>query len=349
MRPINVGLIGFGFSGRIFHAPFLKVNPRFELRRISDRTGKGEASGVYPNVLWATDWEEVINDTHIELVIIAMPNMVHYEIAAKALLAGKHVVVEKPFTVNSIEGEGLIRLSEDVKKVLSVYHNRRWDGDFTTVQRVLQSGCLGEMVEYESHYDRYQPNPNPQAWRQSSPYASGTLYDLGSHLIDQAVVLFGLPNTLNADLRTQRKGIKAIDYFDITLNYDRMRATLKSSMLAKQPRPRFLVNGTSGSYVKFGMDPQEQALLQGRSPSSPQWGEEEVSEWGRLHTSLHGLEFEGYIKTSSGNYGAYYSHLYDAIVNGVKPPVCPKEANETIKLIELVIESHKLQSLVPVT
>lgn len=348
MRPLHVGLIGFGFSGRIFHAPFLEANPLFKLQRISDRSGKGQTSGTYPHAGWTTDWEEVLLDAQIDLVIIAMPNIAHYEIAVKALQAGKHVVVEKPFTVNSIEGEKLIRLSEDVKKVISVYHNRRWDGDFITVQRLLESGCLGETVEYESHYDRFQPNPNPHSWRQSSPFASGTLYDLGSHLIDQAVLLFGMPHSLTADLRTQRTGIQAVDYFDITLHYDQMKATLKSSMLAKQPRPRFLIHGTSGSYVKFGMDPQEQALLQGFTPTSPNWGKDASSEWGRLHTTLQGLEFEGHIHTSAGNYGAFYAQLYEAIVHGAKLPVSPQEANETIKLIELAIESHRQQRSLPV-
>ena len=258
----------------------------------------------------------MLKDDSIELVIIATPNILHFELAREFLLTGKHVVVEKPFTPTSAEADELIELAGQTGKKIFVYQNRRWDGDFKTIQQVVYNGYLGEILEFEAHFDRWSPGPRRSAWRNEPLPASGVLYDLGPHLIDQALVLFGLPRAVFADIRSQREGSRVDDYFEILLYYAKLKVTLKASLLVKEPGPRFILNGTKGSFIKYGIDPQEEMLRQRLLPDSAGWGKENPQYWGILNTELHGQQFYGTIETEPGNYMGFYDNVHDVIIKG---------------------------------
>lgn len=289
----------------------------------------------------------LFEDQAIELVVVATPNNSHFELARQALLAGKHVVVDKPFTLTSEQAQELIDLARQRNKVVSVFQNRRWDGDFQTVRQLVKQEYLGRLVEYESHFDRFRNTFSPErAWREEVGPGSGVLFDLGSHLIDQAQVLFGLPRMLTADIRSQREAGKADDQFELILHYDHLKATLKAGLLVRQPGPRFALHGTEGSFVKYGVDPQEEALKRGRSPREPEWGMEPEAQWGILNTQIGGLHFQGKIETSQGCYSAYYENVYQAIRGEAELMVKPEEARNTIRLIELAVQSNAEQRTV---
>ena len=261
-------------------------------------------------------------------------------LAQQSLKANKHVVVEKPFTTTSAQAQELIDLAQRQNKVISVYHNRRWDGDFQTVRKLLEGRLLGRLVEYESHYDRFRNSPT-NAWREEEGVGSGILFDLGSHLIDQAQVLFGVPQMITADIRVQREFAKTDDSFELILHYDDLKATLKAGMLVREQSPRFILHGTEGSFVKTGFDPQEEALKQGLTPSEANWGDEPREQWGTLLTQLGGLDLEGKIKTFAGCYQSFYQNIVDVISGRGELVVKPEEARNTIRLIELATESSK--------
>ena len=270
---IGVGLIGYGMAARVFHAPVIESVPRLKLRKVVERSGD-ESRKRYPHVEVVRDADELLRDDEINLVVVATPNASHFDLARRSLLAGKHVVVEKPFTNTSAEALELIESARRQGRLLSVNHNRRWDGDFLTVREILKAGLVGRLVEYESHYDRFRDRPREGAWREEEGPGSGILFDLGSHLIDQALVLFGSPRAVTADVRRQREFARADDNFELLLDYDGLKVTLGAGMLVREPRPRFRLHGTEGSFVKHGMDPQEEALKRGLTPSAPDWGVE---------------------------------------------------------------------------
>ncbi|MCA1029759.1 oxidoreductase [Bacillus timonensis] len=338
MRKINVGLVGFGLSGKVFHAPFLHTHPFLHLHSVVERNHE-HSKEQYPYVQVVKDYQALLNNVEIELVVITVPNEYHYTMARDALLANKHVVVEKPFTVTSSEAKELDILAKKQKKVISVYHNRRWDGDFLTVQKVLKEKLLGEVVEYEVHFDRFRNYFKENAWREKDVPGSGILYDLGSHLIDQAQVLFGMPNSVYADLRTQREGGKAIDSFDLHLDYGRLKVTLKAGMLVREAGPRIQIHGTNGSFVKYGLDPQEEHLRNGMLPSNQTYGMEDENRWGIINSDIRGLHVNGRIETIQGNYLDYYQNIVESIINRQEPLVTATQAGNTIYLIEKAIES----------
>jgi scyllo-inositol 2-dehydrogenase (NADP+) len=275
--------------------------------------------------------------------VVTTPSHDHYAFVRDALMAGKHVVVEKPFTVTSEEAGQLMALAGEKGKVLSVYHNRRWDGDFLTVRELVGSKRLGRLFEAEFNWHFFHPEANPHGWRQSALPGSGTFYDLGVHLLDQALTLFGLPATIQADVRKQRERAAAVDYFDVTLGYrDGFKVRLKSSMTVKEPRPRFALYGSHGSFVKYGKDPQEEALFQGKVPGSTGWGEESAENWGRLRVTDGPLEIDGVVRTLPGDYAAYYRNIRDVIAGHEVLAVKPEEASEAIRLIELAEESSRI-------
>ncbi|KZZ85230.1 Gfo/Idh/MocA family oxidoreductase [Bacillus sp. SJS] len=333
MEKIRSGLVGYGLSGQVFHAPFLHVNPRFDLSMVMERS-KNLAKKNYPYTERVTSYEEIIEDDSIELVIITTPNKHHYEMVELALLKGKHVLVEKPFTISSSEGYKLSRLAKEQKKVLAVYHNRRWDGDFLTVRALLQQGMLGKPAAYEAHFDRFEKNVSSGAWREKDHPGSGIVYDLGSHLIDQALSLFGVPIEISADIDIQRKGGAADDAFAIRLYYPELTAVLKSGMLVREPGPRFQVHGSNGSYVKYGIDPQEERLGAGMMPDDDGIGIEEEEMWGILNTDINGLHYKGKIETLPGQYMSFYDGLYRSIREGEAAPVQAEDAADVIKIIE---------------
>jgi predicted dehydrogenase len=283
----------------------------------------------------------LLKDDEIELIVVATPNSSHFELARQSLIAGKHVVVDKPFTNTSAEAQELIDLARTQNRLITVHHNRRWDGDFLTVRKLIDGNVLGRLAEYESHFDRFRSQVRPDAWREEEGEGSGILFDLGSHLIDQAQVLFGQPRMLTADIRVQREMAKAVDNFELILDYDGLKVTLKATMLAREPGPRFLLYGTDGSFLKYGLDPQEEALKQGRTPMDAGWGEEPKDLWGRLNTQSGELHIEGLVETLPGCYQAFYQNVADAIRGRAELAVKPEEARNTIRIIELAMQSSR--------
>ena len=343
---IGVGLVGYGMASRVFHAPVIEAVPGLRLKKIVERRGE-ESRGRHAGAETVRDVDEVLRDENVELVVVATPNESHYDLAGRALLAGKHVVVEKPFANTSAEARELIAIARAQNRLVSAHQNRRWDGDFMTVRSILEGGLLGRLVESESHFDRYRNEPRPGAWREAEGPGGGILYDLGSHLIDQALVLFGLPNEVTADVRTQREFAKAVDSFDVSLGYERLKVTLKASMLAREPGPRFLLHGTEGSFVKHGVDPQEEALKLGGRPASEGWGEEPEELWGTINTQTGGLHVRGRVETLAGRYTDYYQNVADAIRGRAELIVKPEEAADTICVIELALESSASKRTLP--
>ena len=336
-NPINVGLVGFGLAGRVFHAPLIHANPNLRLSHILERRDD-EAQKRYPEAKIVRDLESLLRESSVHLIVVATPNTSHLEIAAQSLQAGKHVVVDKPFTITSADADELIAVSKKVGRVLSVFQNRRWDGDFLTVRQILDQGAIGRLAEFHSRFDRFRPGVRPEAWREQSGPGSGVLFDLGSHLIDQAVVLFGNPTGIYADLRMQRDGAVAVDNFEVQLQYPNLKVTLHAGSLVCEPSPRFLLYGTKGSYQRFGLDPQEEALKQGGIPGGPGWGEEPSAAWGTVSQCNGELSRTKY-RTLAGDYPAYYTNVFRAISGQEGLAVKPEQSRNVIRLIELAEQS----------
>lgn len=341
---INVGLASYGMSGRVFHAPVLSVVKDFVLYAICERT-TNSAQQRYPSVKLCRSFDELLSIEELSLVVVNTPDHTHYDFCKKALLAGKHVVVEKPFTLRYAHALDLLALAEKKKRILSVFQNRRWDNDFITVQQVLTEQRLGRLVEMISHFDRFRPQPT-NTWKEKGVGGTGNIYNLGSHLIDQAIVLFGMPRYVYADICKLRDQVEADDYFDVKLYYDNLMVTLKSSYLAKEAGPRFVLHGTNGSFVKYGYDPQEEALKQGKYPDEQGWGTEEEKYWGQITLVDHGKEIQEKVPTIPGNYCYYYKNIAAAIHKGEKLAVTAHDGAKVIQLIEAAIlsnrEGHKI-------
>lgn len=339
MREINVGLVGYGFSGAVFHAPIINRVQGLRLSKVVS-TNAEKVTQDNPHAAVVDNVNDLFNDPSIDLVVISSPNTTHFPFAFEALQAGKHVVIEKPFVNVVSEGEVLLHLAKEKNLLLSVYHNRRWDGDFLTVQRLIESGDLGEIHTFESHFDRFVPVVSNN-WREKDQPGSGTLFDLGSHLIDQALVLFGTPQTIFADIGTQRNSAEADDYFHLLLKYEKTRVILHSSMLMKQQGPRFQVHGTKGSFVKYGYDSQEDLLIKGVKPGDTAWGMEEPEHYGVL-TIEDRLSSERIIETETGCYECFYKGIAESIHSGQPAPVRAEEATNTIRIIEAAKQSARL-------
>lgn len=348
---IRTGIIGYGLSGRVFHAPFVDVVDGYVLTAISTANPGGIRliGGRYPSTAVVADGQAIINDPDIDLVVVTSPNTDHFRWAKEALLAGKHAMVEKPFTVSVAEADELIALSERQGKVLTVYHNRRFTSDTKTVKKLLDSGLLGEVRDYESHFDRYRPEPRPNgAWRERPLPGSGIFYDLGSHLIDQTLWFFGMPAAVTAEINSQRPWAKADDHFDVRLHYPAFTATLKSGMLCKIPGPTYLIHGTNGSFVKYGLDVQEAALDGGAIPEGKNWGREPEEIWGTIHAEYKGVKVQGKVESEHGDYRDYFINLRDAIWGKTKIAVRPEEARNVMKIIEFAFQSSKEKRTVEV-
>jgi scyllo-inositol 2-dehydrogenase (NADP+) len=347
MNPINVGLVGFGLAGQVFHAPLIHTNPHLRLTHVVQRHGN-ESERKYPQAKVIRNVDALLAEPSVDLIVVATPNTSHFEIAAMSLHAGKHVVVDKPFTITSTEADELIALSRKMDLVLSVFHNRRWDGDFLTVRQILDQKVLGRLAEFESRFDRFRPRVKAGAWREEAGPGSGVLFDLGPHLIDQAVILFGRPERLYADLRRQRDGAVAVDSFEVRLEYSALKVTLRAGSLVCEPSPRFVLYGTEGSYIKFGLDPQEESLKQGGSPAEPNWGVEPEEAWG-THARCDGVVARAKYRTLAGCYSAYYTNVYRAISKQEELAVTPDQARDVIRLIELVQQSGLEREMIAVS
>lgn len=343
MKKIETGLIGFGTGGRIFHAPFIAGSDKFNLKKIctSKEAAEKIAMQLYPATELVRKPDQIFDDPAIELVIIATPNTVHFPLAKKALMSGKHVIVEKPFTVTVAEGEELIALAALKNKTITVHHNRRWDSDFKTVKKIIDQKLLGTLVEYEAHFDRFRNEVKENSWRETTLPGSGILYDLGAHLIDQAICLFGMPHEVFANMQLQRTDGKAIDQFELLLLYAGLKVTLKAGMLVREPLPHFILSGTNGSFVKFGMDVQEAALKNGLTPyNTSTWGEEPETIWGTINADVNGIYRHEKIKSERGEYAAFFENVYESIRVNIPLAVTPQQACNTIKIIELAMKSN---------
>jgi scyllo-inositol 2-dehydrogenase (NADP+) len=339
---VRVGLIGFGLAGQAFHAPVIRGVKGMELACILERRGT-RAQERYPQVRVARTVEELLADKQIQLCVIATPNDSHFELAKACLRAGRDVVVDKPFAPSLKESEELVQLARERGRLITVYQDRRWDGDFFTVKKLVASGRLGKIAEYECRYDRFRPEPKANAWRERAGQpGAGVLFDLGPHVIDQALVLFGEPQTITASAFCQRDTSQVDDSFDVCLEYPELRAMGRARIIAFAPGPHFLVHGTGGSFVKFGMDPQEARLRGENIPDGTdwgaEWGEEPESLWGTL--SLVG-EPSVKVKTERGDYRGFYANVRDAIEKKTPLDVTPEQALRTMRAVMLAHKSSR--------
>jgi scyllo-inositol 2-dehydrogenase (NADP+) len=304
-------LVGRGLGGSVFHAPLIGAVPALELVRT---VGAAEA-------------REAVTSGDCDLVVISTPNASHFRLAEAALEAGKHVVVDKPFTVTVEQADALIALAAERRRVLTVFHNRRWDGDFLTIKNLIETGRLGEPILLEAHWDRFRPALR-DGWKEDPGQGAGLLLDLGPHLVDQALQLFGPPRALSADVAAQRPGRRVDDYFALTLDYGRLRVLLSAATLVAEPRPRFALHGTAGSYLKFGTDPQEAELKVGTDPRET--GRDAAAG---ILTHTDGTREE--VPTARGRYLSFYEAVAAAILEGSAVPVDPRDAREGLRLLAL--------------
>jgi predicted dehydrogenase len=339
-HPIKTAIASFGMSGQVFHGPLLKVNSGFEVVSIYERS-KNISEKLFPDAKIVRTYEELLNDLTIELIIVNTPDVFHFEMAKQAILHGKHVIVEKPLAQKSDEGVELIRLSKEKGIVFTVFQNRRWDNDFRTVKKVIEEAKIGRLIEFESHFDRYRTYIAPDTWKEEGDEYSGVLYNLGSHMIDQVYVLFGMPKAVTAHLRIVRKTGIVTDYYDIRLEYKGFAALLKCSYLVKDPGPRYTIHGEYGTFYKSGLDPQEEMLKEGHLPNEENWGTEDPEEWGTLFYEEDGEDVTELIETIPGDYNIFYNNVYDAIRNGAELLVKPEETVDVLKILETCLLSNK--------
>ncbi len=345
MRIIKTALCSFGMSGKVFHAPFIKANPGFEFTAVLERT-KNIAEGIYPGIKTYRTLQEMLADDSIELVIVNTPIATHFEIAQACLNAGKHVVVEKLFTSTYEEAKALIKLAKQKNRLLSVFQNRRWDSDYLTVIKVVAENLLGEIVEAEFHFDRFNETLSYKKHKETPGPGAGILPDLGSHIIDQALQLFGLPNAVFADDAILRPHSKVPDYMELILFYEKLRVRLKGSYLVKEPVPAYVIHGTKGSFLKQRADVQEAKLVLGQIPGKGDWGKEPDDAASLLHTTIHGVEIRKVVIAETGNYMRFYNELYEAIVNNKPLPVIAQEGADVVRIIEAAYKSINQKKVV---
>lgn len=347
MEPIRTAIVGAGASARIFHRPFLARDARFQVGAVVARAETGRAllpnAELFPSVEALFAWRP-------ELVVLCTPNHTHFELARRCLQAGCHVVVEKPFTASAAEGEELIALAKARRLLLTVFHNRRWDGDFLTVQELVTSGALGRLVEAELRFDRWVPGRRPKAWKERAAPGNALLDDLGSHLVDQALVLFGWPAAVQAQLACQRDGSAVEDAFDLSLRWPGeagragLAVRLKGSLLVREEPPRISLFGTGGAFLKWGVDPQEAQLSAGLSPGDPAFGRDDEAQWGLFHRLRPSAAGEpvwerSRLPTRRGDYAAFHDNLARALREGAPLLVEPREALAVVRVIEAARQS----------
>jgi scyllo-inositol 2-dehydrogenase (NADP+) len=344
-NPIKAAITSYGLSGQAFHGPFLKVNPRFEVVQILERN-KNLSATLFPETEIVRSFENILDNPEVELVVINTPDHLHFEMSKAAINAGKHIIVEKPVTLKSHEAEELLKLSKNAGVVFTVSQNRRWDGDFLTIQKVIEQGKLGRLIEFESHYDRFRPVITPNTWKETGDEYSGVLYGLGTHMVDQALVLFGKPESVTAHLKINRTGGIVTDYYDIRLEYDNFSVLLKCSYLVMNNSIRYILNGENGTFQKYGIDPQEDMSRAGYLPDIDNWGKEPEINWGILMYEKEGIRYEEKVETIAGNYSIFYNNVFDVIRNGHELMVKPEQAIEVLKILEACLESNRLKKTI---
>ncbi|MGA6957036.1 MAG: oxidoreductase, partial [Candidatus Acidiferrales bacterium] len=334
---LQVALIGYGMAAKVFHAPLISSVSGLRLSHIVS-SKPDVVKQDWPDAKVLARPAEAFSNPEIDLIVVATPNDSHCDLAQRALGAGKHVVVDKPFTTSVAEAAELAALAKKTGRVLSIFHNRRWDGDFLTLRALISEGRLGEVLHFESHYDRYRPLVRKR-WREQPGPASGIWYDLGPHLIDQALQLFGTPEGIRADLEMQREGAQTVDYFHVVLRYGRARVILHASSLVRGDLPRFIVHGRVASYVKYGMDSQEEALKRGERPGGADWGVDPRDGTLILRDGNTEAETSAAVPTARGNYRGYYEAVRDAILRGAANPATPEYGVLVMRVLEAGVES----------
>jgi scyllo-inositol 2-dehydrogenase (NADP+) len=343
---IEVGLIGFGLAGKFFHAQVIRAVPGLRLAAILQRTGD-EAATRYPDVRIVRTLDELLAIDSIRLIVIATPNQTHFPFAKQCLEAGRDVVVDKPFTNTLTDAVELFRITRKYDRLLTVFHSRRFDADFQGLRAFLSKGELGRIVRYESHYDRYRPAGKPGAWREKPGPGSGILFDLAPHLVDHALMLFGTPQAISADLRIERDNATTDDAFDICLEYPgSMRALMCATMLSLTPRPRFVVLGTTGSFVKREFDPLENFLRNSQVPADDAWMMEQEENWG-VATVLENRQTAQRRVASRGSWRDFYVNVRDALLGKAELLVTPQQVLDVTVSLELAQQSHAERRVLP--
>jgi scyllo-inositol 2-dehydrogenase (NADP+) len=334
--PITTSLLSYGMSGRIFHAPFLSTNAGFKLKAVVERHNK-KMVAAYPDIISYDTVVELLNDPEIELVIVNTPNFTHFDFAKKSLLAGKHVLIEKPAAANSKEVKELYDLAKSLGLHVMVYQNRRWDSDFLAVKEVIESGKLGRLTEVHLRYDRYKPILGVKPFKETGGTPiNGLVYDLGPHIIDQALLLFGRPLSLNKVTAKQREGSEVIDYFSFQLVYpDQLRVFITGGMLIPEPLPAYVIHGSLGSFLKDRCDVQEPQLDSGMLPTDPAYGIEKECREGKLVTmGLDDQKNTEWITSGRGNYNHLFDAVYHTIRNNTLYPITEEHISWQMELLE---------------
>jgi predicted dehydrogenase len=345
MQKIKTALLSFGMSGKVFHAPFLEAHGGFTIAGAWERN-KEEFKKHYPNANRYDSFESILNDDSIELVIVNTPTYTHYDYTKQALLAGKHVVVEKAFTTTVAEAETLKSIAEQQNRKLAVFQNRRWDSDFKTVQHVVNSGILDTIVEVTFSFDRFNPLLSAKQHKETPGPGAGIVKDLGPHLIDQALLLFGMPKAVFADIAITRAHSLVDDYFEILLYYPHHRVRLKAGYFVKENGPAYILHARNGSFVKSRSDRQEARLLAGEKPTLPDWGAEPATEQGILHYVKDGETRREPVPTLPGNYVSFYEGIYKSIVNDEELPVTAQDGVNVMLIIESAFQSSQEQRVI---
>ena len=330
MPEVKTALVGYGYAGKTIHAPLIRAAKGLDLTTIVS-SRPADVLADLPDVTVAPDLTTALNDPAIELVVIATPNDLHASQAHEALEAGKHVVIDKPFALSVAEGESVLAHAERVGKRVSVFHCRRWDSNYLTFQALRPR--LGDLYQFILRYDRLRPVVRDR-WRERAGPGSGIWFDLGSHLLDQAMSLFGQPEWIMADIAAQRSGAQTDDYFHATLGYGPLRVILHSSMMTTIAGPCLEVQGSKGAFVKFGMDTQEEMLKAGRTPGDDGWGADPIfGLFTPVEDGAAGMPQE--IVATPGNYLAYYKAVAKAIRDNAPNPVSGEDALKVMRLLEL--------------
>jgi predicted dehydrogenase len=345
MQIINTGLLSFGMSGRVFHAPFINLHKRFHLAGAWERS-RQVLQETYPLAKSYPTLQAILDDELIDLIVVNTPTYTHYEYAAKALQAGKHVVIEKAITTTTAEAQALKALAIRQGKQIAVYQNRRWDSDFLTVKHVIDSNVLGDLNEVEIHFDRYNLLPSPKQHKETPNPGAGILKDLGPHAIDQALHLIGMPQALFADLRITRRLSAVDDSFDLLLYYPTLRVRLKASYMVKEPIPAYVVHGTKGSFLKPRGDIQEAMLLKGMVPDDANWGREPATTRGMINYDKEGETVREEVSTLNGNYAHFYDGVFDALTHGTPMPVTVDDGINVMRIIEAAIKSSETRQVI---
>jgi predicted dehydrogenase len=344
---IRVGLVGFGMAGRVFHAPLISSVEGLQLAAVLERH-TDKASERYPGIVTYRSLEAMLADDSLDLFVVATPSGTHFEVATQLLAAGKNIIVDKPMSPTSAQIAELIKLAQTRKLLLIPFHNRRWDSDFQTIQKLLNEGSLGRLVHLESTFDRWRPHPPiERLWKEDPGLGGGVLLDLGTHVADQALTLFGKPNAIYADVLSEREWARANDAFMLRLRYTGFSVTLSANSLSSPARPRFHLRGTKGNYWKWGLDPQEAALNRITKITDSAWGQDPTANWGTLNVDVEGGMVTRPITPIPGDYRLYYAAVRDALLGKSLAPLTAIDAWRVARLLEWAEQSSKKRCEIP--